>query len=64
MIKQLNSYCIVGLQRYNVSKRGPAKGWNMDPNPDYDASDEVEFFFNWLPWALRGTYPPPAYPPN
>jgi len=29
----------------------------MDPNPDYDASDEVEYFFNWLPWALRGTYP-------
>jgi hypothetical protein len=35
----------------------------MDPNPDYDASDEVEYFFNWLPWALRGVYPPPAYPP-
>ena len=35
----------------------------MDPNPDYDASDEIEYFFNWLPWALRGVYPPPAYPP-
>ncbi len=35
----------------------------MDPNPDYDASDEVEYFFSWLPWALRGVYPPPAYPP-
>ncbi len=35
----------------------------MDPNPDYDASDEVEYFFTWLPWALRGVYPPPAYPP-
>jgi hypothetical protein len=36
----------------------------MDPNPDYDASDEIEYFFNWLPWALRGGgYPPPAYPP-
>lgn len=32
-------------------------------NPDYDASDELEYFFNWLPWALRGAYPPPAYPP-
>jgi len=35
----------------------------MDPNPDYDASDEIEYFFSWLPWALRGVYPPPAYPP-
>lgn len=35
----------------------------MDPSPDYDASDEIEYFFNWLPWALRGVYPPPAYPP-
>jgi hypothetical protein len=41
----------------------------MDPNPDYDASDEIEYFFNWFPWALRGIsgpgggYPPPAYPP-
>lgn len=39
------------------------KGEDVDPNPDYDASDEVEYFFNWLPWALRGVYPPPAYPP-
>jgi len=35
----------------------------VDPNPDYDASDELEYFFSWLPWALRGVYPPPAYPP-
>jgi hypothetical protein len=35
----------------------------MDPNPDYDASDEIEYFFQWLPWGLRGVYPPPAYPP-
>jgi hypothetical protein len=20
----------------------------MDPNPDYDASDEIEYFFSWL----------------
>jgi len=40
-------------------------GWRylMDPSPDYDASDEVEYFFNWVPWGLRGVYPPPAYPP-
>ncbi len=26
----------------------------MDPSPDYDASDEIEFFFSYLPWGLRG----------
>ena len=36
----------------------------MDPNPDYDASDEIEYFFNWLAWGLRGVNPPPAYPPS
>ena len=41
----------------------------VDPNPDYDASDEVEYFFNWFTYGLRGIagpgggYPPPAYPP-
>ncbi len=35
----------------------------MDPNPDYDASDELEYGFAWFPWILRGVYPPPAYPP-
>ena len=35
----------------------------MDPNPDYDASDEVEYGANWFAWILRGVYPPPAYPP-
>ena len=38
---------------------------DYDPNPDYDMSDEVEYFFSWLPWALRGTdwTGTPAYPP-
>jgi hypothetical protein len=36
----------------------------MDPTPDYDASDELEFGMNWFPWILRGVYPPPATPPN
>lgn len=36
----------------------------IDPSPDYDASDEIEFGINWLPWILRGVYPPPAYPPQ
>jgi hypothetical protein len=48
----------------------PAPGWQapvlspIDPNPDYDASDELEFGMGWLPWILRGVFPPPAYPPN
>jgi hypothetical protein len=36
----------------------------IDPSPDYDASDEIEFGINWFPWILRGVYPPPAYPPG
>ena len=40
----------------------------MDPSPDYDASDEIEFFMNYLTVGpARGHdgngYPPPAYPP-
>jgi uncharacterized protein YkwD len=35
-----------------------------DPNPDYDASDELEYGMNWFPWILRGVYPPPANPPQ
>ena len=36
----------------------------IDPSPDYDASDEVEYAINWFPWILRGVYPPPAMPPE
>ena len=36
----------------------------MDPNPDYDASDEIEYGMNWFAWILRGVYPPPAYHPS
>src|SRR5271163_508160 len=36
----------------------------LDPSPDYDASDELEYGLNWFPWILRGTYPPPAIPPQ
>lgn len=36
----------------------------LDPSPDYDMSDELEFGLNWLPWILRGVYPPPARPPQ
>jgi len=45
-----------------------SRGGDMDPNPDYDASDEIEFFMRYLGWGLRGVtdgngYPPQAYPP-
>jgi hypothetical protein len=36
----------------------------LDPSPDYDASDELEFGINWFPWILRGVYPPPGNPPQ
>ncbi len=36
----------------------------MDPNPDYDASDELEYGFAALAWLLRGHYPPPYYGSN
>jgi hypothetical protein len=36
----------------------------LDPSPDYDASDEIEYGIDWFPWILRGVYPPPAYPPQ
>lgn len=36
----------------------------LDPSPDYDASDELESGLRWLPWILRGVYPPPGYPPQ
>jgi hypothetical protein len=36
----------------------------LDPAPDYDASDELEFGNNWWAWILRGVYPPPPQPPS
>lgn len=38
-------------------------GTGFDPNPDYDASDEIEYAIDWFPWILRGVFPPPGYPP-
>jgi hypothetical protein len=34
----------------------------MNPSPDYDVSDEVEYTVDWWAWILRGVYPPPGYP--
>jgi uncharacterized protein YkwD len=36
----------------------------LDPSPDYDASDELQFGTDWFAWILRGAYPPPGYPPK
>ena len=41
-----------------------AENTPIDPSPEYDASDEIEYGVDWLPWILRGVYPPPAYPPS
>ena len=27
----------------------------MDPSPDYDVSDEIEFFLRYLTWGLRAS---------
>lgn len=34
----------------------------IDPTPDYDASDELEYGNSWWAWILRGVYPPPGIP--
>ena len=33
----------------------------MDQNPDYDASDELEYGIAAYAWLLRGIYPLPYY---
>jgi hypothetical protein len=47
-----------------ASQPGQSENIPLDPSPDYDGSDELEFGVNWFPWILRGVYPPPAYPPQ
>jgi hypothetical protein len=37
---------------------------HMNPNPDYDASDELEYGIAAYAWLLRGVYPPPSYAPD
>ncbi len=67
-INWLASLCVeavaagaAGLDSAGTSR--DARGDDVDPNPDYDASDELEYGINWFAWILRGVYPPPAYPP-
>lgn len=54
-----------GATGYTQGRQIHDGGMSMDPVPDYDGSDELEYFFSWLPWALRGTdwTGTPAYPP-
>lgn len=47
----------------NPTEPGPVIS-PIDPNPDYDASDELEYGMSWFPWILRGVFPPPGYPPS
>jgi len=47
-----------------LASPGDSTNIPLDPSPDYDASDEVEFGVDWFAWILRGRYPPPAYPPT
>jgi uncharacterized protein YkwD len=53
---------VYGQPQQRVNTQG--ENVPLDPSPDYDASDELEFGINWLPWILRGVYPPPAHPPQ
>ena len=58
----------MGLHSVAESSSRDWRGGLIDPSPDYDVSDEIEFFFRYVPWGLRGVvdgngYPPPAYPP-
>jgi hypothetical protein len=52
--------------QYGVSDgyRCATKGHQMNPNPDYDASDELEYGIAAFAWLLRGHYPPPSYAPD
>jgi len=53
---------VYGQPQHPVSTEG--QNIAPDPSPDYDASDEIEFGINWLPWIARGVYPPPGLPPQ
>lgn len=61
----LETYNYLAVSGYSGQRiEGPCtRGREMDPNPDYDASDELEYGMSWFAWILRGVYPPPAYPP-
>jgi uncharacterized protein YkwD len=47
-----------------LASPGDSTNIPLDPSPDYDASDEIEFGVDWYAWILSGRYPPPGYPPS
>lgn len=53
-----------GAQKAQASPVVLPENVPLDPSPDYDASDELEYGISWCPWILRGVYPPPAMPPQ
>ena len=53
---QLHGHDVDEVLRRRVSQ--------MNPNPDYDASDELQYGFAAYAWLLRGVYPPPSYAPD
>ena len=58
---------IANASQRDVAELPPGSQANnipLDPSPDYDASDELEFGNNWWAWILRGLYPPPGIPPQ
>jgi hypothetical protein len=36
----------------------------MNPNPDYDSGDELEYGIAAYAWLLRGVYAPHSYAPD
>lgn len=60
----LDRTVVVAVYGQSQAPIGTSAATALDPSPDYDASDELEYGISWLPWILRGVYPPPAYPPN
>jgi len=52
-----------GGARQQTSATARIKEASMDPTPDYDLSDELEYGTAAFAWLLRGVYPPPGYPP-
>jgi len=63
LCNRLRPVATPGWQGIDSRQTMPGLEVLVDPNPDYDASDEIEYFFNALGWGLRGVYPPPSYPP-
>jgi hypothetical protein len=55
---------ICSTTRHHVDEDLRRRVGQMNPNPDYDASDELEYGIAAYAWLLRGVYPPPSYAPD